>query len=114
MKYVLALEYAALLVVSIYVFSLLEFSWWLYAVFFFAPDIGMLGYVVNPKVGAYMYNFFHHQAVAVGAYALGLFVASPELLLCGVIILGHASFDRLMGYGLKYTDSFRHTHLGNL
>jgi hypothetical protein len=34
------------------------------------------------------------------------------LALAGVIMLGHSSFDRVLGYGLKYGDSFRHTHLG--
>ncbi|MBC8508108.1 MAG: DUF4260 family protein [Anaerolineales bacterium] len=32
--------------------------------------------------------------------------------LIGVIMLGHSSLDRVIGYGLKYPDSFQHTHLG--
>ena len=27
-------------------------------------------------------------------------------------MVSHASFDRVFGYGLKYEDAFRHTHLG--
>jgi hypothetical protein len=27
-------------------------------------------------------------------------------------LLGHSSFDRVLGYGLKYDDDFKHTHLG--
>jgi hypothetical protein len=27
-------------------------------------------------------------------------------------MLGHSSADRILGYGLKYSDSFHHTHLG--
>jgi hypothetical protein len=34
------------------------------------------------------------------------------LQLVGLILLGHSSLDRVFGYGLKYADSFRHTHLG--
>jgi len=28
------------------------------------------------------------------------------------VLYGHSSFDRLCGYGLKYVDDFKHTHLG--
>jgi len=28
------------------------------------------------------------------------------------IMLGHASLDRILGYGLKHLDSFNNTHLG--
>jgi hypothetical protein len=31
--------------------------------------------------------------------------------LAGIILLGHSSLDRVLGYGMKYTDSFRLTHL---
>jgi hypothetical protein len=27
-------------------------------------------------------------------------------------LFGHSAFDRMLGYGMKYTDSFQHTHLG--
>ena len=33
-------------------------------------------------------------------------------LVTGVILYGHASMDRIFGYGLKYGDHFQHTHLG--
>ena len=32
--------------------------------------------------------------------------------LAGLILFGHAAWDRLLGYGLKYNDSFHKTHLG--
>jgi hypothetical protein len=33
-------------------------------------------------------------------------------MLAGTILLGHSSLDRVLGYGLKYPDSFQNTHLG--
>ena len=36
------------------------------------------------------------------------------LILVGLMLLAHSSFDRLLNYGLKYPDSFRHTHLGEI
>ncbi|MFN3665935.1 MAG: DUF4260 family protein, partial [Sediminibacterium sp.] len=29
-----------------------------------------------------------------------------------LVLLAHSTFDRVAGYGLKYFDSFDHTHLG--
>ncbi|MBI2283378.1 MAG: DUF4260 family protein [Bacteroidetes bacterium] len=33
-------------------------------------------------------------------------------LLTGPLLYAHSSFDRVMGYGLKYRDSFNNKHLG--
>jgi hypothetical protein len=30
----------------------------------------------------------------------------------GGMLFAHSSLDRVMGFGLKFTDSFNHTHLG--
>jgi hypothetical protein len=45
---------------------------------------------------------------------LGSILASQPLQLAGLILFGHSSMDRVLGYGLKYSDSFQHTHLGML
>jgi hypothetical protein len=38
----------------------------------------------------------------------------PAMQLAGLIMFGHSAFDRLLGYGLKFKDSFNHTHLGHI
>jgi Domain of unknown function (DUF4260) len=43
---------------------------------------------------------------------LGSFLHLEWTQAAGLIILGHSSFDRILGYGLKYSDAFQHTHLG--
>jgi hypothetical protein len=43
---------------------------------------------------------------------LGIILAHQPLQLAGLILFGHSSMDRVMGYGLKYPDAFQHTHLG--
>jgi hypothetical protein len=72
----------------------------------------MLGYLVNTRVGAITYNLFHHKGIAIVFYLLGVFLTIPELTLVGVVLFGHSSFDRVLGYGLKYSDNFKNTHLG--
>jgi hypothetical protein len=47
-------------------------------------------------------------------YVLGIVLSLPVMQLAGVILFGHSSMDRIFGYGLKYSDSFQHTHLGML
>jgi hypothetical protein len=54
----------------------------------------------------------HHIGIAVILYITGSYWKIDELMLAGAIMLAHASMDRIFGYGLKYTDAFKHTHLG--
>ena len=44
--------------------------------------------------------------------AVGYFTQTDFLLSMGLLLFAHASFDRMMGYGLKYDDHFKHTSLG--
>ncbi|MBC8153381.1 MAG: DUF4260 domain-containing protein [Bacteroidetes bacterium] len=112
MKTVLRLEELAQFVLSILLFAQLSFAWWWYPALILLPDISMIGYLINPRVGAYGYNLGHHKGLAVVVGIFGLLVQAPVVMLAGVILFGHASMDRMMGYGLKYSDHFKHTHLG--
>lgn len=114
MKTVLKLEYLGLFGLAIFGLRQTGFSWWWLLTLFFAPDISMLGYVVNPKVGAFLYNLFHHFGVAVLLWILGFYFKIPLLGMLGCVVLAHSVFDRMLGYGLKYEDSFQNTHLGKI
>ena len=114
MNKVLQLEELAQFLASVYAFSMLDFAWWWYPAFILTPDIGMIGYLVNSRIGAVTYNLFHHKGVAVLFLVFGFYSMNQALLLTGIILFGHASMDRIFGYGLKYTDSFKHTHLGQI
>jgi hypothetical protein len=72
----------------------------------------MLGYLVNTKIGAVTYNLFHHKAVAGILIILGIILTNNYLILVGLLFLAHSSFDRILGYGLKYRDNFKHTNIG--
>jgi hypothetical protein len=114
MRNLIKLEELFIFALSIFLFGRLDYAWWWYLALFLAPDIGAIGYLANPAIGSITYNLVHHKGVAVIGYVVGAFVGSPILQLAGVIILGHSSFDRVFGYGLKYPDSFKHTHLGKI
>lgn len=114
MDRVIKLEEAGLFVFGIFLFNQLDYAWWWFLVLLLLPDLSMLGYLANPKFGAYVYNFFHYRALAVLVYYLGFQSGSQALLLTGVILFAHSSMDRIFGYGFKYTDSFQSTHLGKI
>jgi len=116
MKFTLKLEEVAMTAIAIYFISLhhLGLSVWVWVFLFFTPDIGMLGYLINTRIGAVAYNLFHHKGIALLLAALGYYFQNEMLLAVGLLLFAHASFDRIWGYGLKYPDSFKHTHLGSL
>ena len=114
MKNILKIEEFILFLFSIYLFNQLSFDWWLYLVLFLLPDLSFLGYLINTKIGAFCYNILHHKGIAIGLYLLGIYFQNEIAQLIGIILFGHSSFDRVFSYGLKYTDSFKNTHLGKI
>ena len=112
MKNLLRMEEALIFGLAIYLNSYLPFAAWIFWAMFLLPDIGMLGYLANPRIGAIAYNLFHHKGIAIAVYLTGYILIIHELTLVGTVLLGHSSFDRIFGYGLKYQDHFKHTHLG--
>ena len=112
MKTLLKLEDLAELLLAIFLFSKMNFAWWWFPALILLPDLSMLGYIVNAKVGAALYNFIHHKGVGILIVIVGFLASNEVLMLTGIILFGHSSMDRLFGYGLKYNDNFKHTHLG--
>lgn len=114
MKNLIQLEEAAMFALSIFLFAELPFAWWWFPVLILAPDIGMIGYAFGNKIGAYSYNLFHHKGIAILIYAVGWWLTNDYTLFSGIILFGHASMDRIFGYGLKYEKGFKFTHLGEI
>jgi hypothetical protein len=114
MKNLLKLEELAQLCLAILGLYLqpLHFAWWLWPILFLSPDLGMLGYLINTNVGAVTYNLTHHKLVAVLFIIVGYLLMQPVYTFTGLLLYAHSSFDRVLGYGLKYPDNFKHTHLG--
>lgn len=101
----------AIAVVGLYM-QPLNFSWWVWILLFLSPDISMLGYLINTKAGAFSYNLFHHKLTAVLIMIAGYATHNGIALFIGILLFAHSCFDRILGYGLKYSDDFKHTHLG--
>ena len=113
MKYVLKLEELGLfLLFSFVYFHFYAGTWGLFLALFFVPDVSFLFFLWTKKAGAIAYNIFHHKGVMVLLIVAGYLWHYDLLMQVGLIFISHSCFDRVAGYGLKYFDSFDHTHLG--
>ena len=110
-RFILRFDGFCLLAGSLWAIQLEHVSWVLFAVLFFAPDLSMLGYLVNPRIGAVVYNVVHTTIVYGPLAAYGYLSGVSDALALGLIGLAHVGFDRLLGYGLKYPTRFKDTHL---
>ncbi|MFH5831902.1 DUF4260 domain-containing protein [Halalkalibaculum sp. DA3122] len=112
MKTLVRLEELGMLLLSIVLFSTTGYPWWWFLLLILVPDISMIGYGAGTKVGAFIYNLFHHRGIAVLIYLVGYYLIDSTTQMIGIILFAHSSMDRMLGYGLKHADSFKHTHLG--
>lgn len=114
MNALLKIEEAFLFIASLLIYPYLNISWWWFAGCILLPDIGMVGYLIGNKAGAYTYNLIHHKGVAVVVAFCGFCFSSQWLLFAGLILFAHSSMDRMLGYGLKFEKGFKFTHLKEL
>lgn len=112
MRKLIQAEELAIFAACLYYFPAMGYSWWWFAGCILLPDVSMMGYVMNRKTGAYLYNLFHHRGIAILLFAIGVFQQLPPVEFAGFILFSHASMDRMLNYGLKYEKGFQFTHLG--
>ena len=89
-------------------------SWGLFAALWLTPDVSMLGYLYRPCWGARCYNAVHTYVVPGVLAVTALLMHVNALLPFALIWANHIGVDRMLGYGLKYSDGFGFTHLGRL
>jgi hypothetical protein len=107
-------EEAALLLLTLLAYQQLHFSWLLFAVLFLTPDLFMLGYLLNPRVGAATYNLAHTLTLSLVLLFLSYLQHWSLAASLALIWTAHIAFDRLVGYGLKYPTYFKDTHLQHI
>jgi len=74
----------------------------------------MVGYARSTRLGALIYNIGHTYPLPTVLALYGLHNHRPFVIAIGLIWLAHIGMDRVLGYGLKYDDNFKNTHLGSL
>lgn len=108
----LRVEGLVVLLVCLFAYSRFGAGWGVFALCFLLPDLSLLGYVAGPRVGAWLYNAAHSYAGALPCLAAGAYLSADWAICAGMIWIAHIGFDRALGYGLKYGQGFRFTHLG--
>ena len=98
--------FAAFSIASAY-YAEQHFSWWFYGVLFFAPDLFMLGYFINPRSGALIYNLGHTYIVPALLFGLSEALHASSVFAVALIWCAHIGFDRVLGYGLKCDSGLR-------
>jgi hypothetical protein len=111
-RVLLRVEGLVLLAVSLFMYERYGRSWWLFALLLLVPDVGMLGYLAGPRIGATTYNLVHTYLGPAVLLLVGVAVDSPLTYSIAFVWFAHIGLDRILGYGLKYPDGFKHTHLG--
>ncbi len=110
----LRVEGAVLLALSVLIYALGGMSWTLFLLLVLAPDLSMLGYLKDSRVGALSYNLGHTYLPPAVLVAFGVLAGRLVYISLGLIWFAHIGFDRMMGFGLKYPTSFGDTHLGRI
>jgi Domain of unknown function (DUF4260) len=88
-------------------------SWWLFAAVWLVPDLSMLGYLYSPCWGARIYNAVHTYVLPAVLVLFALvFGTTAAVIPFALIWINHIAVDRLLGFGLKYSNGFGWTHLG--
>ncbi|WP_342443283.1 DUF4260 domain-containing protein [Lysinibacillus sp. FSL K6-0075] len=111
LRQIISFEYLIAFIITVFFFGHLDFSWLYFIVFLLLPDITMVGYLINTKIGALFYNMGHSFVLPAVLMVFGLLTSTPILLMAALIWLAHIFLDRALGYGLKYDDAFKKTHL---
>ncbi len=111
---ILKLEAVAFFIAAVWEYYLVGASWWMFIVLLLVPDLFMVGYAKNSKVGATIYNIGHTYVAPLLLLLVGWFFHADALYPIGIIWFAHISMDRMLGYGLKHDTHFKDTHLGTI
>jgi len=110
-KILLHLEGAVFFFGAIALYATQGGGWAAFVLLLLAPDLAMVGYLVNPRVGSYAYNAVHTYAAPAVLAALSLAGQWPVGGQLALIWFAHIGMDRTLGFGLKYPTEFKDSHL---
>lgn len=113
-RFFLHLEGAAILITSLILYANQQFNWWAFALFLMTPDLAILLYPINPRLGSMAYNLVHTIIFPLTLAIFSVFNGSDLGLQIALIWLAHIGMDRAFGYGFKYSGEFKETHFSRL
>ena len=111
---IIRLEALLVFILSLICYFFVGESWLLFLVAWIIPDVGMIGYLKNKKLGALFYNTTHTYLFSLSLVSAGYYLDNNILLALGIIFTNHIGLDRFLGFGLKYPNGFKDTHIQRL
>jgi hypothetical protein len=108
----LRLDGLVVLVGALAAFATTDQAWWLVPLLILLPDLSAVGYLGSTRSGAAIYNLGHTYLMPAVVVGLGMGFDSQITVAIGLVWFAHIGMDRAAGFGLKYEDAFKHTHLG--
>jgi hypothetical protein len=110
----LRLEGLAAFVIGLALFGTSGGNWLFLIPLLLVPDVSAIGYLAGPRIGTFTYNSVHNWVLGFVTLGIGVWLASPAVMLAAAILIAHVGMDRAVGYGLKLSSSFHDTHLGRM
>ncbi len=113
-KPLLHIEGGCVVVVSCILYQQVHGHWSWFLILLLVPDLSMLGYLINKRLGAVCYNFVHTYSVPLLFFIVSRLLHNQSWDWVLLIWIAHIGLDRAIGYGLKYPTGFRDMHLGKV
>lgn len=110
----LHLEGVAVLISALILYANQQFNWWVFTLFLLTPDLPMLLYPLNPRLGSIAYNLVHTIIFPLTLAIFSVFNDSNLGLQIALIWIAHIGMDRAFGYGFKYAGEFKQTHFSRI
>jgi hypothetical protein len=109
--FLLRAEGAALFVLSLFLYHFAGAGWRTFLLLFLWPDLFMLGYIWNARIGSSFYNLVHTEILPMALAGFAFSGHRLPWLSFALIWLAHIGLDRALAFGLKYPTAFKDTHL---
>jgi hypothetical protein len=101
-------------ILSILLYARTGASWWQFLILLLVPDVSMAGYWLGARWGAVCYNVAHSYVGPLALATIAVAFSHERWLPYLLIWTAHIGMDRALGYGLKYPNAFKKTHMGRL
>ncbi len=87
-------------------------QWLFFLAVFLLPDLSLLLYAGAPlRLASFVYNLAHSLVFPLALGLSGLLAARPLATQLALVWAAHIFFDRALGFGLKFPQAFKPTHI---
>jgi len=100
-KILYRLEYGIAFSLILFLYFHWGYSFWLFVLLFFVPDLAMAGDFINHQAGSILYNAGHSLTIPLILLGFAILFDSGDIFPIACIGLAHILMDRCLGFGLK-------------